>query len=153
MDDFEMSGYDFIPSINVYFCITANEFDLDEVTRKIGVIPTKTRTKSNFPPQGLACTGWVLETGHENCLAVDIQFKKILKMLEGKANIIKTVCGEYNLEASFTVSIHMMHGERPEMVLPREVISFAAAINAEIGFDLYCYEEDYPECPPLKRRN
>jgi len=137
-----MYGYDFIPSINVYFYITADEFDLSEVTRKLGVMPTSTRTKDDFPPQGLACTEWVLETGREDCIAVSIQFEKMLQMLDGKANVIKNVCNEYNLETGFVVAIHMMHGERPEILLPPEVISFAASINADIGFDLYCYEDE-----------
>ena len=137
---------DFIPSIKVIFGIFADEFDLDEITRRIGVIPTKARTKDSFRVQTLACTEWVLETGQENVIAIDIQFKKMLKMLEGKADVIKRVCDEYNLETNFVVVIHTMVCEEPELVLSREVIAFAAAINAEIGFDLYSYEQEEFDC-------
>ena len=130
---------EYIPSINVILYITADEFDLDEVTRKIGVVPTSTRTKDSFPPQGLACTIWALETGRESCIAVAIQFEKLLKLLEGKADVIMNVCDEYSLSAGFEVIIHTECANNPELILPREVVSFAAAINAEIGYDLYCY--------------
>jgi hypothetical protein len=133
-----------IPSIKVIFCLFADEFDIDDVTRKLGIIPTDTRTRDSFPSQsiaaGVAKTEWCLEIKEENCIAVAILFEKMLEILREKETLINEICDDYNLESSFVVVIHMQDGDSPEVVLPREVISFAAAISAEIGFDLYCYE-------------
>jgi hypothetical protein len=135
---------DFIPSIKVMFCVVADEFDIDQVTRRMGLIPTETRTKDCFPPQsiiaGVASTLWVMEVKEEHCWGVRSLFEEMLDILRGKEVLIKEICDDYSLEVNFEVVIHMKDGDSPEVVLPREVVSFAAAINAEIGFDIYCYE-------------
>ena len=135
---------DFIPSIKVTFYIVGDEFDFDEVTSRIGVHPTSTRKKAEFPPQsiaaGVAQTIWAMEVKEEHCIAICFLFERLLNVLAPKKNLITSVCEDYNLEASFEVIIHMKDGDSPEVVLPREVIAFAASINAEISFDLYCYE-------------
>lgn len=131
---------DFVPSIKVTFYLSADEFDLDEVTQKIGIIPTIARKKDSFPPTALACTIWALSIKEERCKAICFLFEELLNMLRPKEKLITDICKDYNIEASFEVVIHMQDGDGPEIVLPREVISFAATINAEIGFDIYCYE-------------
>ena len=135
---------DFIPSIKITLYLSAEEFDLDEVTNRLEITPTETRLKNNFPPQSIAAdvarTLWCIDIKEENCIAVSILFEKLLNILDGKSEIIRAVCNDYNLETAFEVVIHMKDGDSPEVILPREVISFASAINAEIGFDLYCYE-------------
>jgi len=134
-----------IPSIKVSFNLIGEDFDFDVVTTKIGVNPTRTKAKSDCRPQtiaaGFAHSSWSIDIKEENCIAVSHLFRKMLETLNGKSEIIKNICDEYNIEAGFVVVIHMKDGDRPEMVLPREVVSFAGAINAEIGFDIYWYDE------------
>ncbi len=66
-----------------------------------------------------------------------IQFEKIMKLLLGKEIIIKEICSIYNLDTFFEINIFMENGDRPEMILTKDIISFLASINAEVGFDLY----------------
>lgn len=129
-----------IPSIKISFYITGDNYDLEEATKRIGIVPTMARTKGSLPPNALAYTIWAINIKEENCIAVSILFERMLSILDGKANIINELCNDYSLATGFEVVIHMKDGDSPEVVLPREVISFAAAINAEIGFDIYCYE-------------
>ena len=131
---------DFVPSIKVTFYLTGDEFSLEKATKMIGVIPTETRTKDDWPPGGLVCTLWCIEIKEEYCIAISILFERLLDILDGKTKILNNLCKEYNLKTSFEVVIHMKDGDSPEVVLPRKVVSFAAAIDAEIDFDLYCYE-------------
>jgi len=134
----------FIPSIKVALYLIADEFDLDRVTEMIGVIPTETRTRESFPRQsisaGIAKSEWSVEIMQENCIAVSTLFEELLMVLKGKEDIIRRVCEDFCIDTGFLVVIHMKDGDSPEVILPREVISFAAAIRAEIGFDIYCYE-------------
>ena len=131
------------PSISVTLYLTADEFSLDDVTRKMGILPTQNRVKDSFPPQsiaaGIAQTGWVLEIKEEHCLAVSILFERMIDMLSGKEEIINNVQNDYGIEASFSVSIHMHEAANPEIWLPQEAVKFAASINASIGFDIYSY--------------
>ena len=130
----------FIPSIKVSLYISGDELNFEKVTRKIGVVPTRTRTKDSFPPQALACNLWSVDIKEENCWGVSVVIEKVLEIFKGKESIINEVCTDYNLETSIEIVIHVQDGDSPEVVLPREVISFASMINAEIGFDLYCFE-------------
>ncbi len=129
-----------VPSIEVIFYLSGDEFNLKEVTKRLDLIPTETRTKDSFPPQGLACTLWALGIKHYNCNGIYVLFEELIDILENKTEIIRGICKDYSIETSFEVIIHMKDGDSPEVVLPRKIISFAAAINAEIGFDIYCYE-------------
>ena len=129
-----------LPTIKTTLCLSADLFDLDLITEKMGIKPTKTRTKDSFPSYGLPHTVWTIEVFEKECWAISAPLEKLFKILEGKAKTIKFLCEEYELEAIIVITIHMNHGERPEMDIPREFISFAGFINAEIGFDLYCYE-------------
>ena len=131
---------DFVPSIKVIFCLEADEFNLNQVTERMELIPSEVRTRDSFPTEYYVKTIWSLEIIEENCEAVSIVFEKLLDSLKGKEEIIRNICDDYDIEAGFVVVIHCQDGDNPEIVLPREIISFAAAINAEIGFDLYCYE-------------
>ena len=59
--------------------------------------------------------------------------------LEAAKKIVR-LCEEFDAEASLEIVIHMQSGDSPEVRLFSAQLLFAAAIGAEIGFDLYCYE-------------
>lgn len=129
-----------IPSIKVAFSLIADYFDLDQVTNKIGVTPDSVRTRDSWPSKYYVKTVWSMERKKDNCIAVSDVFEKLINVLKGKEEIIKKFCSDYGIETSFEVVIHMNDGDSPKIVLPREIVSFAASVNAEIGFDIYCYE-------------
>ncbi|ECB9722046.1 DUF4279 domain-containing protein [Listeria monocytogenes] len=85
----------------------------------------------------VAHTGWELETEKEFCKAVCWQFEKLIRQLQGKRNIINSLCNDLNLKVTFTVVINMENEAGPELVLTKEIIGFVSAINAEVGFDIY----------------
>jgi len=137
---------DFVPSSKLIFYISGNDFDLDKVTHMIGISPTETRIKDDFPLQsilaGVAKTEWCIDLKEDHCIAISVLFEKMLEKLKDKETVIREACQNFQLSADFVLIIHTQGADRPEMLLPREAISFAAAINAEIAFDLYYYEEE-----------
>mgnify|MGYP005839901331 CR=1 FL=1 len=126
-----------LPQIRISFFLTGDEFSIEDVTRKMDIKPTKTREKKDFPIKDFAHTSWELCTQKESCKVVSWQFEKLLKILKGKESIIKQICNDYNIETGFLISIFMINEDKPEMVLTKDIISFLASINAEVGFDLY----------------
>ncbi|WP_333638464.1 DUF4279 domain-containing protein [Tissierella praeacuta] len=126
-----------LPKIRVSFYMTGDEFDIEDITRKMNIIPTKTRQKEDFPVKEFAHTEWVLDTEKESCKVVSWQFEKILERLHDKQEIINQICKEKDIKVGFVVTVFMENGDGPEFVLTKEIISFLASINAEIGFDLY----------------
>jgi len=126
-----------LPQVRVSFFLAGNEFNLDDVTKKMNIMPTNTREKKDCPVKQFAYTTWSLRTGKESCKAVSAQFEKIMKLLSGKETIINEISNTYDIKVIFEIGIFMANGDRPEMVLTKEIILFLAAINAEVGFDLY----------------
>ena len=136
-----------MPVIQTTFSISASggELDLEEVSRRLGVSPTRTRRKADFPPQAPAQTSWSLEVKEENAFSVGAVLDKLIRRLAGDYPLeaskkIVRLCEEFDAEASLEIVIHMRNGDSPEVRLFSAQLLFAAAIGAEIDFDLYCYE-------------
>lgn len=128
-----------LPQIEVSFLLISDDDNIDMITDKLKIIPSKIRKKESFKISEFAHTLWELSSGRENCKVVSWQFDKVLSMLLDKENIINNIMEEYNLEACFVVSVHAENGDGPEVILTREIIKFAGKINARIDFDLYYY--------------
>ena len=126
--------------------MNGEDFDLDVVTDTLGIKPTRARKKSEFPQpsidSGIAGTHWSYKVREEYCDDISIPFDKILNVFNGKASIINKLCKDMNLYTFFSVIIHVKTGNRPLNDISKEALSFVASINATIGFDLYCYDED-----------
>lgn len=126
-----------LPQVRVSFFFSGDEFDIEDINKKMNITSTKTRKKKDFPIIEFAHTEWVLDTEKESCKAVSLQFEKIIKMLEGKEIVIMQICSDYNITAGFLIDIWMENGNKPEIVLTKEIISFLASINAEVSFDFF----------------
>jgi len=126
-----------LPQIRVSFFFSGDVFDIDDVSTRMNIMPTKTREKKDFPIKELAHTYWSLKTEKESCKAVSLQFEKLMKLLIGKEILIMQICNNYNIDAGFSIDIWMKNGDKPEMVLTKDIITFLASINAEVGFDLF----------------
>ena len=136
-----------MPVIQTTFSISASggELDLEEVSRRLGVSPTRTRRKADFPPQAPAQTSWSLEVKEENAFSVGAVLDELIRRLAGEnafENVEKlcTLCSDLAASPRFEIVIHMQSGDSPEVRLFSAQLLFAAAIGAEIDFDLYCYE-------------
>lgn len=126
-----------LPQIRVSFFFSGDEFDIEDITKKMNLTSTKTRKKKDFPINEFAHTEWILDTEKESCKAVSLQFEKLIKLLNGKEIVIKQICNDYNIMAEFLIDIWMENGDKPEIILTKEIISFLASINAEVSFDLF----------------
>ena len=125
------------PKIKISFFFYGNEFNINDVTKKMNIIPTETRSKEDCPIEELVHTVWVLETKKESCRAVSVQFEKIMNLLDNKEEIIKEICKDYKIETGFLISIFMKNGDNPEVVFTKENMSFIASLNAEARIELY----------------
>ena len=143
-----MFGKDIIPEISISFTLSGidnADFDIDEITKRIKIQPTKARKKHEFPQVSIdaeiACDYWSFEI-REACDDISFPSKKLYNKLFDKTDIIKKLCIEQNLEVHFEVVMHLSCGTNPLNEIPREVMSFISSFNAGLGFDLYCYNEN-----------
>jgi hypothetical protein len=116
----------------------------------MGIEPTEVRTPDDWPetiknpkvelPDELKPRHiWKIDIGYESSNLVRDRFDVVLKLLEGKISIINDLKEQFSLKTSFTIGIHSQHDQcnMPEVFLTQEIIAFAAAIGADIGFDMY----------------
>lgn len=128
-----------LPQIEVSFLLISDDDNIDVITNRLKIVPSKIRKKESFKIKEFAHTLWELSSGRENCKVVSWQFDKVLSMLLGKEDIINDIMNDYNLEACFVVSVHAENGDGPEVTLTKEIIKFVGKIDATIDFDLYYY--------------
>jgi len=135
-----------MPLINVDFYMSSDSVDPDTITSILDLKPTKIRKKEEWPlasiKAGMACNLWVLSTEQKTSQSVDGMCKNIIDKLIGKGELLQSLQKEYDLDLHFEVVIHMNSTKTPAIYLERESIKFLATINADIGFDIYSYEED-----------
>lgn len=135
-----MKMEDLTPTIKIAFCLTGHNFNLNNVTDKMGMTPTKARKKEDFPIQsikaGVAKTYWSFEIKEENNQII-IPFNKLINTLRKKTKTINSLCNEFNLEADFIVTIYTKKDVVPIIELTKDIMSFANSINAKVSFDFY----------------
>jgi len=144
-----------LPNVKVDFYLSGPvgyDFDPGEITDAIGVSPSSLRTLEDWPdaikhpssklPEGIGVhVSWSLSTETEPCRAISIPFDKMIEKLKGKESAINQMREKHNLRVNFTVVVGMEVGDGPEIFLEEYINSFAASINASIGFDLYIDEK------------
>ncbi len=139
-----------LPLISVEFSLEGDEFDLCSVTNALGVLPSRTCTKedwpdsiknnaANLPSEIRPRTIWELDTPKVTSKSVSEQCEILMNIFKGKEGIVNKLRERYNLSAHVEVVIHMETMNGPEISLSGNVVSFLASIHADIGFDLYAY--------------
>lgn len=136
--------------IKITFCLEGKEVELNEISKCLDVIPSRIRTPNDWPdaiknpktelPDELKPRyTWEFEIGYEKCKLVQCKFEKMIEVLKGKETAIIELKEKFALSVGFVVSIHAQHDQcnMPEIFLTQDIISFTAAIGADIGFDMY----------------
>jgi len=136
--------------VMVYFSLYGDEFSIDDVTEKLGLTPTKAFKKGDLiPNRSTVCyrkeTSWDLGTVYQVSLDVNNQLQQIIDKIQNKSFIINEIKEAYSLECKFFIVVKIEEGNTPALYLDKDVIKFAANIEAEFDVDLYAnnYENDF----------
>jgi hypothetical protein len=136
----------------VYFSLFGDEFPLEDVTEKLEVTPTETYKKGDLiPNRSTACyrkeTSWDLGTGYQVSLNVNNQLQQIINKLHNKSSIINEIKEAYSVECKFFIVVKIEQGKTPALFLDKDIIKFAASIEAEFDADLYAnpFENDFDD--------
>lgn len=133
-----------LPLISVGFCITSDSADLEKISEVLKLTPSRSRRKDEWPQAsikaGIACDSWEINTEKITSMSVDAECNKMIDILKGKEEVIQSLSTELNMRMHFEVVIHMNTNKTPVISLGDATISFLAAINADIGFDVYTYD-------------
>ena len=135
----------FVPEIAVSISFThsnGEDFVLNELTQKFEVTPTRARLKKDYPIPRIGQAEWYYEIREKNCDDMLVPFQKLVDIFKEKTEIINQLCSNLNLEVSLVTVIHAKIGNRPLNGISKEIVKFMASIDADMGFDLYCYNEN-----------
>jgi hypothetical protein len=139
-----------IPTLKTKFYIAGDNVNLDMISKALEIEATEKKKKSDWPltsiNAGIAEDLWMLYFEKEECTAISIQVDKMEDILSSKVSVLNDLCRNNQLNVTMEIVVEMVVGEGPEFVLTRRNISFLNAINCEIGYDLYVYDDEEDDC-------
>lgn len=129
--------------IKIEFLIVGDDFLPDEITKMLNIYPTEAHrindhfmvgSEKNIPMKRKECS-WRIETQYIESIDVTEELNKIYNILKDKTNIFKEIKNKYSVFFKFNIVIHFT--DNPIISLERDIIKFAAEIDAEFDFDTY----------------
>ena len=126
-------------AVGISLALCGDDFDVDYVSNKLGINPTRIRNKDEVLNNGrrFGMTEWEVEFERECSYSIENQYEKITSMVKGKTDILSELCVECNATWHIAFYIYIENGDIPASYLTKEFIAFAAAIGATVDFDIY----------------
>ena len=157
-----------LPEIGSVFILTkkdSTDFDRNVVSRRLGIIPTKTcpptvspgkllseidpaefqREYSGLtvlpaaaPPYTIIKNAfWCLELPRMHSWDVVDPLHRLEELLKGREEEVTLLCKEYDLTAELILRVYAESNDLPVVALPSESVSFWSKMGAGIQLDLY----------------
>jgi hypothetical protein len=141
------------PEIKVKFVISGLKLSPEEISDIIGITPTDSwyagkhrqmiinGVVRNLSPKNKR-NGWCLEA-KPDLENIDIckPLKELLQILSPKADLIKTMCQDYDLECEFDYVI-FIKDQTPIMTITPDLLSELLNLKATLDFDLMLLSDD-----------
>lgn len=150
--DTNMNGgqRDELPKVEASLVIEGKNFKLEELTKELDILPTKTRGIDDWPraikdnrdlPEELRPRNvWRLSQTENSCRQIKAPIRRIMSLLKGKEQVLLDFCEKYGLRKVLCIVVHGESMNLPELVLSPDIVSCFGKLKVEIGFDLYAYE-------------
>lgn len=129
-------------SVKAEFVIFGYDFDLDQATNVISIIPTETQKRGELSKnknKKAEYTYWKISSGFGECLDISEQFNIIYSELKNKKIELTELKEQCKVEFKVNFVVHIMGGRTPGMHFNKELISFFDEIGAEVYIDSYVY--------------
>lgn len=129
----------------VYFALDGDDFDPDEITKFLGLEPTKIKRKgSRIPGKLPKMTSWELSTEEviDECIDVFEMSTHIIGILKPKIDLIIEAIVRFKLEPRFQVVLTFSMNEEhstPAIGFEVETTEFLGAIGAFVDIDTYMH--------------
>ena len=141
------------PRIRIECCVTGDDLDLSEVSRILGVAPTSTRLKEDFPEvsqkMSFAHDEWGYTIPRAECTSVSERIGALEAVFGDRTGQISAVRERYAANVSVELSLHTVIGDEPDLTLTRGDLAFLGSMDAELGIDPYLYYPDEGDLPPV----
>ena len=127
----------------VYFALDGDDFNPDELTEFLGIVPTSVMRKGSKIPNKIPRTSsWQLSTDNVvgECVDVFEMSMEVINKLKAKKDLIIEAKERFNLSPRFEVVLWFSMNEEhstPAIGFEVEVVKFLGAIGAVIDIDTY----------------
>jgi hypothetical protein len=134
-----------IPRIKVCFEIYGSELSFEEITNSIGIQPTQTRLKKDFPiasqDAGVASDRWQYVIDYQESMSMAEIIEQLVDLFQTTTLQILSIKQKFNAKCLIIVSVQAHETWMPCMTLSERCIDFAHKISSPIDFDIYCYSD------------
>ncbi|MCX6147826.1 MAG: DUF4279 domain-containing protein [Candidatus Kapabacteria bacterium] len=135
-------------NIKIEFTIFGDNFNPNELTTQIGILPTGTYLKDTEIPlyEGLIRKGqpklykessWEYSTEYVENLFLDEIIDPIIDIFSKKINLIYNYIQKNDLTFKIFIVVEIINKKTPALGAHKKLIDFAHALDAEIEFDIY----------------
>ena len=128
--------------VSVSFSIYGDDFDLNDVIKRMKIKPTETRIKGLLPEGGKREsieTSWMISTKEEHSFDINDQLNELIVLLEPKKDILVIIKKDFQVNFVFLILIKIENNEKPAIYFDTKTLNFINGINAEIEVDYYIY--------------
>ena len=130
-------------SLHAEFVLLGEGFDPDEVTRRLGLMPTKTWLRGDSMStevQRRKQTGWKLSTNEVESHDLAKEVSSLVASLSPVSAEVVRVQRDMNLEAIVLGVVYMKGAQGPGMEFDRELLDGIAALGAQLRISVYAIE-------------
>lgn len=127
------------PQIRALFWILAEEFDLDQVTKMMGILPTRQAfRKEIYCEDGQAHeTYWELQTEKMDSWDVNDCLQILEQQLFPLKSTIQEINRQYGTATKVLICIDISDGDFPAMQLEHATLQFISDVQGTCEFDIF----------------
>ncbi|PIT09029.1 DUF4279 domain-containing protein [Snodgrassella alvi] len=126
-------------TVMVEFAMCGEEFNPDEVTKLLGILPTKTRIKGSMTDaqyHPAIETTWSLRNYENSINDLDQQLCQIINGLKDKTEILLKLKKEYNLYYMFIIVAYIYNDIESDIYLKRNTLDFISLLDAKLTIEI-----------------
>ncbi len=135
-------------TIESRFTLAGTHIDPADVTRTIGILPTKTWRLGEYVGGSriqMKFDGWMLSSGVSMSVDLGMQVRSLLdRLLEAKSKILEAQ-KDFQLTAEVCCIVYV-EGGTPSIHFDLKTLSDMAELRAELDFDLYIFIPEDEDC-------
>ncbi|HBB34111.1 MAG TPA: hypothetical protein DDZ80_31015 [Cyanobacteria bacterium UBA8803] len=129
--------------ISVSFRLAGIDFNPEEITALVGIIPSKTWKIGDLidPRSSIRrkCNGWSLESKLDKSTNLDEQIKSVFEQLQPGWQSLVEICARHDALIDCAIYVYK---QVPAIHFDKDIVRKATELNAEIDVDLYFLPDD-----------
>jgi hypothetical protein len=129
-----------LPKVQLYFRFYGENFNPDEITRRLKVDPTiQFRPGDPITADGRGRRrryGWMVAVGGEETIKIDSLLIELRERFDASPKDVKALCRDLNLKAVVLCGVGQDAEETPRLQFPPEFVAWVADMGAAIDVDI-----------------